>query len=166
LIASRVSVALGAPCFFGVPGDGDSVVIVGEFFGVTVSDGVGLGVGDLGGVSIGSGVGEDFFFRFRDALGDGEAEGFFFLIDGVTDGAGDSRSVDGEAFLLGEGLGEVEALFAVDELFFFRGFGVGVGVEKTFLIVAPNDCSAPRAGATVEAISASAIRTRINMTEV
>ncbi len=129
-------------------------------------DGVALGVGDLGGVSIGSGVGEDFFFRFRDALGDGEAEGFFFLIDGVTDGAGDSCSVGGENFFLGEGLGEGDTFFVVEEVFFFRGFGVGVGVEKIFLIVSPNDCSAARAGATVEAISASAIRTRINMTEV
>ena len=131
-----------------------------------MGDGVELGGGDFGGVSLGSGVGEGFFLRFRDALGDGEGEGFFFLIDGVADGPGDSCSVGGESFFLGEGLGEGDTFLMVEELFFFRGFGVGVGVEKIFLIVSPNDCSAPRAGATVEATSASAIRMRINMTEV
>jgi len=144
-------------------GEGDSA-------GVVVGDGVALGDGDLategvhpagglGGVSVGSGVGEGFFFRLGDALGDGEAEGFFFLIDGLTDGAGDSCSVGRDNFVFGEG----DGLFVVEELFFFRGFGVGVGVEKIFLIVSLNDCSAPRAGATVETTSASAVRIRINI---
>ena len=113
--------------------------------------------------SAGSGVGEGFFFRLGDALGDGEAEGFFFLIDGVTDGVGDSCSVGRDNFFFGEAVGEGDGLFVVEELFFFRGFGVGVGVEKIFLIVSLNDCSAPRAGATVETTSASAVRIRINI---
>jgi hypothetical protein len=150
LIASGDSVALGAPCFFGGVGEGDSS-------GVAVGDGVALGV------SVGSGVGEDFFFRLGDALGDGEGEGFFFLTDGVTDGAGDSCSVGRDDFFFGEGVGEGDGLFVAEELFFFRGLGVGVGVEKIFLIVSLSDCSAARAGAIVETISASAIRMRINI---
>ena len=122
-----------------------------------------LGDFDPSGVAVGSGVGEDFFFRPSDGVGDGEAEGFFFLIDGVTDGAGDSCSVGCDNFFFGEGVGEGDSLFVVDELFFFRGLGVGVGVEKIFLIVSLNDCSAPRAGATVETTSASAVRIRINI---
>jgi hypothetical protein len=156
LIASGVSVALGAPCFLGA---GDPGAAVGEVSGVPVGDGVALGDAD----SAGSGVGEGFFFRLGDALGDGEAEGFFFLIDGVTDGVGDSCSVGRDNFFFGEAVGEGDGLFVVEELFFFRGFGVGVGVEKIFLIVSLNDCSAPRAGATVETTSASAVRIRINI---
>ena len=165
---------MGAPCFFGAIGAGDPGAAVGEVSGVAVGDGVALGdvdlatgrvrpTGGLGGLSAGSGVGEDFFFRLGDALGDGEAEGSFFLIDGVTDGAGDSCSVGGDNFFFGEAVGEGEGLFVVEERFFFRGFGVGVGVEKIFLIVLLSDCSAPHAGATVETISASAVRMRINI---
>ena len=115
------------------------------------------------GVSVGSGVGEDFFLRLGDALGDGEGEGFFFLIDGVTDGAGDSCSVGCDNFFFGEAVGEGDGLLVVEELFFFRGLGVGVGVEKIFLIVLLSDCSAAGAGATAENISASVIRMRINI---
>jgi hypothetical protein len=150
LIASGARVAFGAPCFFGT---GDAGAAVGEDCGVAVGEGAGLGV------SVGSGVGKDFFFRFGDPLGAGEAEGLFFLIDGVTDGAADS-SFAGEGFFFGEAVGEGDGLFVVAELFFFfRGFGVGVGVEKIFLIVSASDRSAARLGATVETA-----RMRINRT--
>ena len=48
-------------------------------------------------------------------------------------------------------------------LFFFRGLGVGVGVERIFFSATPRDCSAAAAGTIVEAIRASAIRILINM---
>ncbi len=154
MIASGVKVAFGAPCFFGT---GDVGAGAEEDSSVTVGEGVTLGDFDPSGVAVGSGVGEDFFFRPSDGVGDGEAEGFFFLIDGVTDGAGDS-SLAGEGFFFGEAAGEGDGFFVVEELFFFlRGFGVGVGVEKIFLILLASDCSAAPAGTTVETA-----RTRIN----
>jgi len=159
LIASGVKVAFGAPCFFGT---GDVGAGVEEDSGVTVGDGVTLGDFDPSGVAVSSGVGEDFFFRPSDGVGDGEAEGFFFLIDGVTDGAGDSSLV-GEGFFFGEAAGEGDGLFVVEELFFLRGFGVGVGVERILLIVLASDCSAAPVGATVETASARVNRARTSI---
>jgi hypothetical protein len=97
-------------------------------------------------------VGEVFFFRRGDAVGEADGEGFFFLTEGVRDGAGDSSLAVETLFLLieavadgtgdsplagedsffGEGVGVSEVFLAVDPLFFFRGLGVGVGVEKIF----------------------------------
>jgi hypothetical protein len=73
---------------------------------------------------------------------------------------GDFFTGRGEDFFFGEGLGEGDILFA--DRFFFRG-GVGVGVEKTFLILSASDCSAARVGATVETASTmiSMMRTSI-----
>ena len=159
MIASGVKVAFGAPCFFGT---GDVGAGAEEDSGVTVGEGVTLGDFDPSGVAVGSGVGEDFFFRPSDGVGDGEAEGFFFLIDGVTDGAGDS-SLAGEGFFFGEAAGEGDGLFVVEELFFLRGFGVGVGVEKIFLTVLASDRSAAPVGATVQTVSTRTNRARISM---
>jgi len=156
-------VALSVPVGSGV-GE-DFFFRLGDALGDGGSTGVAVGDGVALGVLVGSGVGEDFFFRLGDALGDGEGEGFFFFIDGVTDGAGDSCSVGRDDFFFGEGVGEGDGFFLAEELFFFRGLGVGVGVEKIFLIVSLSDCSAAHAGATVETISASAITMRINITE-
>ena len=91
---------------------------------VAVDEREGVGVGDGGGVSLGSGFGEDFFFAFDDgdALGNGDTD--FFLGDKVGEGEGDS-------------------FFAVVDFFRLCGVGVGVGVEKIFLIFSPTDfCAA------------------------
>jgi hypothetical protein len=154
-------VAFGAPCFFPGVGDGDS-------WGVWAAVGIGVsdGDGEAVGVSKGCGDGEVFFFRRGNALGDGDSsltDGVrFFPGEGVSDGAGDSfsRGID-DFFGLGGGVGDF--FFVVTALFFFRGFGVGVGVEKIFLIASPSDCSAARAGTTVETIIASAMRILINI---
>ncbi len=175
LIASGVKVALGAPCFFG-SSDG---VGVGEFSGgVVVGDGVSLGDVDLAGVSEASGAGEDFFFFRGDSIGEGDGEAFFFLAgggesasssadkgffffgDGVTDGVAASSSFgSGDVFFFGEALavGDGDVFFSADECFFLRGVGVGVGVEKIFLIAAPIDCSAAPPGTIDERINASVI---------
>jgi len=150
LIASGVNVAFGAPRFFKPAGDGDSGAFVGELSGTALGDGVTLGVVDVGGISPGTGVGDAFFLRRGDALGDAVAEGFFPSIGGATDGVGDSFAGRGEDFFFGEGLGEGDVLFA--ERFFFRG-GVGVGVEKIFLILSASDCSAARVGGAAETAS-------------
>jgi hypothetical protein len=128
---------------------------------VGVSVGVGLGVGV--GVSVGFGEPLDFFFfeglsiglTSADSSEAGEADAFPFA---CGDGVG-----EGEAFLpdaLGEGDG---VPFFVVVLFFFRG-GVGVGVEKIFLIVSPTDCSA-RTGAAIDRIRAMAITVRRNIAD-
>jgi hypothetical protein len=91
------------------------------------SEGVALGVGgSLGfgvGVSLGSGVGEDFFFGLAvaDSPGDGETD--FFFADGLAEG-------------------DTDSFFVVADFFFLCGVGVGVGVEKIFLIFSPTDCAA------------------------
>ena len=91
---------------------------------VAVGEGEGVAVAD--GVSLGSGVGEDSFFGFSDALGAGEA-----------------------CFFFAEPLGEGDADFFFDVDFrFLCGVGVGVGVDKTFLIFSPSVSSAACAGAT------------------
>ena len=106
------------------------------------SEGVALGVGDsLGfgvGVSLGSGVGEAFFFGFAvgDAPGDGETD--FFFADGLEG--------DGDSF------------FVVADFFFLCGVGVGVGVEKIFLIFSPTDSSAARTGVAVNNATARRIK--------
>jgi hypothetical protein len=182
VIASVVNVALGAPCFLGTAGEGDSGALSGEFAGVVAGDGVAPEDIDFDGVSVASGAGEIFFFRRGEAFGDAEAEGFlvlvpcaggsdsfsddeviFFLTEAVADGAGDSASAAGEDFLLGDGLGNGDVFFVLGKLFFFRGVGVGVGVEKIFLIAWPNDSSAACAGTTVEIINAIRIRARVNI---
>ena len=83
------------------------------------SEGVALGVGG----SLGFGVAEAFFFGFAvgDASGDGETD--FFFADGLAEGDADS-------------------FFVVADFFFLCGVGVGVGVEKIFLIFSPTDCAA------------------------
>ncbi len=159
--------ALGAPCFFGGVGDGDSA-------GVAVGVGIGVSDGDTDGVSNGCGDGELLFFRCGEALGDGVGVGdlfFFFgvgdgdssVADGVcADGTGDSSSRGVEDFF-GVGVGLGNFFLVATALFFFRGLGVGVGVEKIFFSAAPRDCSAAGAGTIVETIRASAIRILINM---
>ena len=134
---------------------------------------------DPDGVSNGSGVGEVFFFRCGEALGetmgevvfffglgDGDstsssvAELLFFFGNGVTDGVGDSLSRAGDDFF--DGLGVGDFFFVADALFFFRGFGVGVGVERIFLMASPNDCSA-RMGASSESRIEMTMQRRIDM---
>ena len=149
--------ALGAPCFFGGVGDGDPA-------GVAVGVGIGVSDGDADGVSNGCGDGELLFFRCGEALGDGVGVGdlFFFFGEEVADGAGDSSSRGVEDFF-GVGVGLGDFFLVATALFFFRGLGVGVGVERIFFSAAPRDCSAAGVGTIVETIRASAIRILINM---
>lgn len=160
MIASGVNVAFGAPRFFKPGGDGNSGAFVGELSGAALGEGVTLGVVDGDGSSLGVGVGDGFFLRRGDALGDAVAEGFFFSIGGATDGVGNSFAGRREDFFFGEALGEGDILFA--DRFFFRD-GVGVGVEKIFLILSVSDCSAARVGKAVETASTiiSMMRTSI-----
>jgi hypothetical protein len=123
-----------------------------------------VGVIDGDTVSLGVGDGDGFFLRRGDGLGVAATEDFFLSTRGVADGLGDSFSGTGEDFFFGEGLGKGDAL--VPERFFFRGVGVGVGVEKIFLSVSANDDSAACTGATVEAATAITRRTRISITTV
>ena len=171
--------ALGAPCFFeeDIVGEAD-----GDSPDAAVADGVSGGDADIAGDTNGSGGGRIFFFRWGEMLGEGVAdiffffglgdgdsdsvgagEAFFFLVEGVTAGAGDSSSLGGEGFFVGEGVGLGE-LFLLEGLFFFRGFGVGVGVEKSFLRALPSVSSAAvAAGPTGGNISARIIRRRISI---
>ena len=144
--------ALGAPCFFN--GDGDSP-------GVAVGDRISDGEIDPVGVSNGSGVGEVFFFRCGEGFGDGVGEVVFFFGLGV----GDSLSRAGNDFFDGLGDGVGDFFVVADALFFFRGFGVGVGVEKIFLIASPNDCSA-RMGARSENRIEMTMQRRIDMEQL
>jgi hypothetical protein len=172
LISSGNNVALGAPCFF--DGDGDSP-------GVALGDRISDGEIDPVGVSNGSGVGEFFFFRcgeplgesmgevvFFFGLGDGDSnfssgdELLFFLGNGVTAGVGDALSRADDDFFdgLGDGMGDFSVV--ADAPFFLRGFGVGVGVERIFLMASPNDCSA-RTGASSESRIEMTMQRRIDM---
>ena len=116
---------------------------------------VSAGVADA--VSDGSGVGDVFFFLWGEVVGDGVGEAFFFL--GLGDGDSSSRVGDffffgegdgvagsfsraGEDFLVGVGVGVGDFFGVAVGVFFFRGFGVGVGVEKIFFSASPRDCSA------------------------
>lgn len=165
---------MGARC--GLAGDGDSS-------GVAVGDGVGVFEGDAG-ASDGSGDGLVFFFRCGDVAGEGAGEVFFFVdrdgvgdsssvvvgtsfffFDRAADGVGDSLSSAGDDFLDGLGVGVGDFFFVAEVLFFFRGFGVGVGVENIFLIVSPSDCSA-RTGATNENKIATRMKKRSGMLTV
>jgi hypothetical protein len=98
-------------------------------------------------------MGEVVFFF---GLGDGDSDSSsvdelpLFLGNGVTDGVGDSFSRAGDF------------LFVADALFFFRGFGVGVGVERIFLMASPNDWSA-RTGASSESRIEMTMQRRIDM---
>jgi hypothetical protein len=165
-------VALGAPCFFGGDGEDDgepSGVALGD--GDRVSDGVGVsngsGVGELFffrcGEALGVGVGEVFFFF---GLGDGDSDSvgevFFFFGEGVTDGIADSFSRVADDFFNGLGVGVGDFCFVAGTFFFLRCLGVGVGVEKIFLIASPSDCSA-RSGATCENRIERTMRRRSNM---
>ena len=127
-------VAFGAP-FLGkgvAVGEG---VSLGVGVGVALGEGVSSGVGD----SVGVGVGEAFFF-FRRGVSSGSGVGDAFLCFrlGVSDGSG----VGDDFFRLGVAVGSsVGLFFAVEcERLCFRA-GVGVGVEKNFLIFSPNDSS-------------------------
>lgn len=109
-----------------------------------------------------SSVAGDGFFR-GEALGGGDGEDF--LPFAVCAGAGDSSSGGGEDFFLGDALGDGDVFFVLDALFFFRGVGVGVGVEKIFLTALPNDSSAARTGTAVAIMSAMRIKTRMDIAE-
>ena len=89
-------------------------------------------------------MGEDFFFRFADgeALGDGEPDFFF------ADALGDA---------------EAGSFFVVDDFFFLCGVGVGVAVERIFLIFSPTVSSAERAVSTNERTNTDAIKARITI---
>jgi hypothetical protein len=108
-------------------------------------------------------MGEVVFFF---GLGDGDSNSssvdklLFFVGDGVTDGVGDSLSRAGDDFF--DGLGVGDFFFVADTLFFFRGFGVGVGVERIFLMASPNDCSA-RTGASSESSIEMTMQRRIDV---
>ena len=120
--------AFGAPRF---PFSGAALATgEGEVVAVGVGGSLGFGVG----VSLGSGVGEAFFFGFAvaDAPGDGETD--FFFADGLAEGDADS-------------------FFVVADFFFLCGVGVGVGVEKIFLIFSPTDCAANGGGGAKNAIT-------------
>lgn len=88
----------------------------------------------------GCGDGEAFFFRCGDGDSSSPIRVFFFFGDAVATGVGDSIG-RGSPDFLGVGVGIIDFFFA-ELLFFFRGFGVGVGVAKIFLIASPNDSSA------------------------
>jgi hypothetical protein len=89
-------------------------------------------------------VGEDFFFRFADGvvLGDGEPD--FFFAEALGEGAADS-------------------FFVVDDFFFLCGVGVGVAVERIFLIFSPTVSSAERAISANERTNTDAMKARITI---
>jgi len=135
---SKPLIASGDNVAFGAPRFVFSGVAVG------VDEGEGVSVGD--GVSLGSSVGEDFFFRFADgeALGDGEPDFFF------ADALGDA---------------EAGSFFVVDDFFFLCGVGVGVGVEKIFLIFSPTVSSAARVLSANARTKTEAMKARITIEE-
>lgn len=123
-----------------------------------------LGVAEGGGVSSGVGVGDAFFFRWLEGLEVGEGDSvlaadarFFF---GEALGVGDGEpSATGECLFFGDGEGAGDDFFSGEAAFFFR-CGVGVGVEKIFLRVLPNDSSAASTDGTAMARQATKIRAR------
>lgn len=164
-IASGDSVAFGAPPFLLRPGEDETD---GELSGAAVGVSLGSGVCvDAGvGVSVASGPVLDFLF-----LDFGEA---FSLSFGIFSdfAAGDAEFrvfARGEAVgeaddFLGDPLGEGDDVsFLVLVLFFFFRAGVGVGVEKAFLIVSPIVCSAST-GATTDAIRSAVVIKRAKVT--
>ena len=71
--------------------------------------------------------------------------------EGVGVGGGGGVSLGsgfGEDFFLGDevGEGDADSFFAVVDFFRLCGVGVGVGVEKIFLIFSPTDSSAASGG--------------------
>jgi hypothetical protein len=128
--------------------------------GVSVGASVGVGLGVGVGVSVGFGEALDFFFFDRLPLGLALADSSGVGEDAFRFACGD-RLGEGEVFL-SDGVGEGDGVsFFVIAFFFFRA-GVGVGVEKIFLIVSPIDCSA-RTGAAIDVIRAVAINARRNI---
>ena len=107
------------------------------FSGLAVADDEGEGVAVAEGVLFGSGVGEESSFAFADALGEGEA-----------------------CFFFAEAPGDADFFFDVD-FRFLCGVDVGVGVEKTFLILSPRVSSAARAGAITSNAKATKMAKRI-----
>jgi len=110
------------------------------FSGVAVELGEGEGVSVGDGVSLGSGVGEDFFLRLADGEALGEGEPDFFFAEALGDG-------------------ETDSFFAAEDFFFLCGAGVGVGVEKIFLILSPTVSSAADAEVIARDAIIPAIRT-------
>jgi hypothetical protein len=169
-------VAFGAPRFLAGLG-------VGDCSGVAVGEGDGVSDGETGTVSKGCGDGEAFFFRCGDVLGDGVGVGVsevFFFLEAVDGG---SSSVDRACFFLGEavgdgvgvsfsrgvddflgvGVGLGDFFFGVAAPFFFRGFGVDVGVEKIFFNACPSVCSAASTGGAAMKTHIKQMNTRRNM---
>jgi hypothetical protein len=110
-------------------------------------------------------MGEVVFF-FGRGVGDSNSssvdELLFFFGNGVTDGVGDSFSRAGDDFFDGLGDGVGDFFVVADALFFFRCFGVGVGVERIFWMASPNDCSA-RTGASSESRIGTTMQRRIDI---
>ena len=130
--------------------------------GVSVGEGAGVDVD--AGVSVASGEVVDFlFFDF---------DGPFSAVLGVSSAcaAGEAEClVFGRGDVVGEGedfrrdsLGEGVSFFELVAFFFFRE-GVGVGVDKTFLMVSPIDCSAST-GAETETIRSNVMIIRAKIT--
>lgn len=112
-------------------GDSDSVGVSEVFFFLRDGEALGYGLGDSEAVddSVGLGAGDVFFFRRGEPLGVGDAVVTLFLVRvGLADAFGE---------VVGVGVGDF--FFALED---FLRCGVGVGVEKIFLSVLPNDCSA------------------------
>jgi len=95
------------------------------------------------GLEVGVGVAELFFFFLDVADCDSSSStgvDFFFFGEGDAEGVGElSSSIDDDFF---EGVGVGDFCFVDAVAVFFRGFGVGVGVEKIFLRAPPRDWSA------------------------
>jgi len=112
---------------------------------------------------------DEVVFFFGRGVGDSNFssvdELFFFLGDGVASGVGDSLSGAGDDFFDGLGDGVGDFFVVADALFFFRGFGVGVGVERIFLMASPNDCSA-HTGASSESRIETTMQRRIDMKQL
>jgi hypothetical protein len=99
------------------------------------------------------------------ALGEADsscaADGFFFFEEagGIADG---DSSLVGDRFFFGDGEeagGIVGDFFGEAVAFFFR-WGVGVGAEKIFFNVSPNDCSAALAAGAAKQIQIAKTKPR------
>jgi len=138
------------------------------FFSTGDTDG--SGVGDLGGLRVGDGVGvggslgSGVGFFFLAGVGDGDSSSaaflpaagdFLFLGDGDSSAAG----VGEVFFLFGDALGEGDGFVA--DFLCRRGVGVGVGVEKIFLIDCPRDCAGSGEGSAMIDPSARSAKTRV-----
>jgi hypothetical protein len=83
-------------------------------------------------------------------------------VDSFLFGEGDAEGT-GEDFFEGVGVTVGDFFFVAVVTVFFRCFGVGVGVEKTFFNAAPTDCSAGLAVSIGKEITAMKMRRRKNM---